>query len=243
MPSAQIPTPTPLSPNAYEFYVKAGYALVRARKDLDAIFDSQDIPEAQWKTAYPTARKEAWLKQNATARRVMRQGFTYPAQVPVSRAPGNLAHPNSMKMRSLARLLVVESRVHQEHRDWKKAAQSATDILKLGGDLSQGGVLIDHLTGRAIELLGLQELERIRPQLNSVESLSIARKMEKHFQSRVAYADVLRNEKYGMQSLLLEALRSPDWRNIASQRNICTALANDNHTPTEGFSQLQWSYG
>lgn len=216
LPTAQIPSPTLPSPNAYDFYVKAGYALVSAPKDLDPIFDSQNLPELDWKAVYPLAKKEAWLKQNTTALRILRQGFDHPAQVPASRAPDNITPPHSRKFRSLARLLIVEGRVHGERGRWKEAAQSATDILKLAGDLSQGGALINHLTGQAIAQLGLRELERIRPHLNSNESAAIAREMEKLFHNRVVYAEVLRNEKHAGQSLLLEAMRSPNWRAIAS---------------------------
>lgn len=217
LPSAEIPTKKLPSPNGYDFYVRAGKSLTTAPKDLDAIFDSQNLPEADWKTAYPITKKEAWLAQNAGALKTMRQGFHYSAQVPTKHSVTEFANTHFAKFRSLARALVVESRVHSERGNWGAAAQSATDILKLSHGIARGGVLIDALTARAIESLGLGELARIRPHLNSDEATTTAQAMEKLFKNRETHAEILQNEKYSGQALMLEAMKQPNWQNITGK--------------------------
>ena len=215
LPTAEIPTKKLPSPNGYDFYVKAGQLLKPAPKDLDAIFDSQNLPEADWKTAYPTAKKQAWLAQNAGALKSMRQGFHYSAQVP----PKNSLYSSHLsRFRSLARVLVVESRVHSEQGNWGAAARSATDILKLSHSVGRGGALIDALNASAIKSLGLGELARIRPHLHSDEAMVTAKAMEGLFNDRQTHPEILLNEKYIGQALRLEAMKSPNWQDIAGKQ-------------------------
>jgi len=219
LPSAEIPTKKLPSPNGYDFYVRAGKSLTTAPKDLDAILDSQNLPEADWKTAYPIAKKEAWLAQNAGALKTMRQGFHYSAQVPPKYSGDGFANTHFAKFRSLARALVVESRVRSERGNWGAAAQSATDILKLSHGIARGGVQIDALSAGAIESLGWGELARIRPHLNSDEATVTAKAMENLFKKREKHVEILQNEKYTGQALLLEAMKQPNWQNIAIEES------------------------
>lgn len=72
VPDVKIPSPKMPSPNAYDFYVKAIAAHVPANPPVDPILDSQKIPAVRWKKYYPTAKKEAWLRQNAKTLKLLR---------------------------------------------------------------------------------------------------------------------------------------------------------------------------
>jgi hypothetical protein len=112
-PVVNIPTPAMPSPNAFDFYMKAGQAQVAANPPVDPIHDSRPLPfprpsPQQMARRYPTAAKEAWLRRNAPALQILRQGFAYKYHEPPIRTYffSSLYHG---KFRELARLLVVES--------------------------------------------------------------------------------------------------------------------------------------
>ncbi len=216
IPTVEIPTKKLPSPNGYDFYVEAGESLTVAPKGLDAIYDSQGFSEAKWKMV------EAWLAQNATALKTMRQGLHYSAQVPARTTIKELANDPSSKFRSLARALVVECRVHSKHGRWGAATQSATDILKLAHGITQEGRFIDYLTASDIERLALSELERIRPRLNSDEATLTAKVMEELYRNREAHAEILLNEKHSGQALLIIVMKEPNWKNIVGKQPSLT---------------------
>ena len=194
----QIPAPQMPSPNAYDFYIKAIAAYVPANPPVDAILDSKEIPEAQWKTVYPTAKKEAWLRQNAKTLDLLRQGFQYSSRVPPARDYAAIAErlPVYSKFREMARLLTIESHARSERGNWSGAADSALDTLRLGRDLAQGGTLMDFLVSAAINSIGIKESWKILPHLNATESKAAAQRLEKIIELRSSYADILREETH-----------------------------------------------
>jgi hypothetical protein len=208
IPDVKIPTPKLPNPNAWDFYVKAGAAIVPANPPVDPAYDSQVVPRSQWNKRYPTARKRSWIRANTRAMSVLRQGFKYSCLVPPQRAEDQMHLGANTKFRELARMLAMESRIRQTDNDWPGAAHSALDIIHLGQDISRGGVLIDYLVGCSINAIGRAELWQVLPHLNALEAKSAAYRLEKLYNSRVPFADVLREEKYWGQGNLLETMRS-----------------------------------
>lgn len=228
IPEVQIPTPKMPSPNAYNFYVKAGAAIVKANPAVDPVFDKRTVPESEWKTRYPTAKKEAWLRQNATALKIMRQGFKYPCRVPPQSlfdAQGlfGLSSKKLSSLRSLARLSSVESHVRIERGNWSEASKITLDIFKLGHDVSQSGAVMDFLISVAINANGKRELWDILPHLSATDAKLASRRLEKIIETRVSYADVLREEKYSGQVGLLNFMRFSKWILIGPSKHTASA--------------------
>jgi hypothetical protein len=224
IPDVEIPTPKMPSPNAYDFYVKAGKAIIPANPPVDPVHDVRQIPKAQWKTYYPTAKKEAWLRRNAQALHLLRQGFKYPCRVPPQRSFSSTLFGNNGSFRELARMLIVESHAHGERGNWDAATNSALDILRLGHDMARGGVYIDYLVGAALNAYGQRRLWEVLPHLNATESKMAMRRLEKLYRSRVPLADVLREEKYYGQARLVELMNMKGWRALKVNPKNVTGL-------------------
>jgi hypothetical protein len=223
LPDVEIPTPKLPSPNAYDFYVRAGAAIVPIYPTPARGRDRAIVPQTQLETQYSTEKKEAWLNQNSKSLKLLRQGFKYPCRVPPSRSFSIDTSKTIASLRSLARMLAVESRCKSERNKWGEAANSALDILYLGRDIPQGGMILDFLNGAAVDAIGRRELWKILPHLDVKESKLAARRLDKIIQSRVNFADVIRGEKYWGQNGLLEVLRRS--KSPVTSRSTSTGLA------------------
>jgi hypothetical protein len=73
---------------------------------------------------------------------------------------------NTGRFRNLGRLMACECALDERAGNLSKAADDALDIIRLGRDVGQGGVIIDYLVGLAIESLGMSELSRLVPMLS-----------------------------------------------------------------------------
>ena len=212
IPEVEIPSPQLPSPNAYDFYVKAGAAILPASSAVGPVFDTKVVPEAQWKTRYPTINKEAWLLQNTKALVLLKKGFHHPCRVPPKRTLNSMFNTPFRSFRNLARMLTTQSHAHSERGNWRGAADSMIDILHLGHGISQSGTLIDFLASTAVSAIGRREFWKILPHLNAAESKSLARRLEKIIDQRATYASLLQEGKYYGQATLIEEMRSKDWR-------------------------------
>ena len=221
LPEAEIPTLKMPSPNAYDFYVKGGLAIIPATTAVDPILEAQPVTGAQGKTRYSLAAKEAWLRQNSTALNLLRQGFKYPFRKPPQRSLFPKVRTFG-DFRMIARLLAVESHAYSERGHWKKAADSALDILKIGHDVPKGGLIADYLVGVAINEMGRDELRKVQSHLGIVELKSIVKRLETITQVEVSFADVLTEEKYLGQAAILEIIKTNEWRreNMFGSRGI-----------------------
>ncbi len=205
------------SPNAYDFYVKAGKVNVRAPSDLDPIYDSKKIPEEQWKTQYPIAKREEWLRKNNASLRLLREGFKYPCRIPPN-DPTNPTDAPYTSFREMARQLSVESRVYSEKGQWGQAADSALDCLHLGYDLSKGGVTLNYLVGGAVNAIGRATLLKTLPHLNSNEAQSTAKRLESIIGKQAPFSDILRETKQVTLQEYRHFMQSPEWSAL-NQKN------------------------
>lgn len=139
-PVVHIPTPQMPNPNAFDFYVKAGDALVRSNQIGDAIRVQPPGVKADPKL-YPTyslAQKQALLQMNLPALRLLHQGFAYKYQQPPERSLSSNSFPQFARFRELARLLVLEGQVKAAHGDKTGAVNSYLDAVRLGSDVQRG---------------------------------------------------------------------------------------------------------
>lgn len=199
------------SPNAYDFYVKAGKAAVPAPSNLDPVYDSKRIPEDQWKTHYPIAKKEEWLRKNSKSLQLLREGFKHPYRTPLRSQSSPDSFPFYASMREMARKLSVESRVYGEKERWGQAASSAMDSVRLGYDLSQGGVTLDYLVGAAINAIGRRTLWETVPHLNAVEARTTAQRLESTLAKHASLSDILRETKQLTLREYRYFMRSSEW--------------------------------
>jgi hypothetical protein len=159
---------------------------------------------------YPIGPKEAWLKENAKAFHLLREGLKYPAWQPKSNSTDFF--PSYSKFRGLARALRVESHVYAERGEFDKAVSSAVNIIDFGYAIPRGGALIASLVGNAITAMGISELGNLLPHLDANTSRVASFRLGKIYANRFPYYKTLQEDKTYGQDLLTDALKRTDWR-------------------------------
>lgn len=205
VPNVKVPAQVAPSPNAYDFYAKAGKAIVPAGLDVAEFHNV--------KTRYAKPAQKQWLKKNVTPLKLLRQGFNYKCLLPSRRSFFDFRSSSLQFGFAMANILAVESHVKGERGDWMGAAESAVDILRLGHDVAQGE-LIHFLYAVPICGIGRRELREVLPHLNAAESILVARRLERIIESHVTYANLMRESKYFMQASLIEAMKEKEWRTV-----------------------------
>jgi hypothetical protein len=206
-PQIKIPTPVMPHPNGYDYFVRAGKAYVEDTKGVDESTDNSIINKGK---KYPLAAKEAWLKKNAKAFQLLREGLKYPTlHPPVRSGKFDLKYG---QFRDLARALVVESHARAEHDNWNGAVQSALDDYHFGNQIARGGPLIAGLMSVAIRAISLRELGNLVSHTNAKTAKMAAARMEKFYEQKYHYFETLQVEKWMEQSEYLHVMSVPSWR-------------------------------
>jgi hypothetical protein len=224
MPAVRLPVP-----NAFDYYAKAGslharlVAATPGATAVDAVTDPKSttkLTPQQLARRYPTRAKLAWLRTNAAALQLLREGFAHkylePPQHPLSLASLDETidppSPHYTQLRAVGRLLLIESHARAERGDWAGAARTNLDILHLGHDLPRGGPLLAALVGYAIDGFGRKELTAISPHLDARTAHDAATQLERLEANRVTTAETLLAEKWYGQRYLQSAMRQSGWR-------------------------------
>lgn len=194
------------NPNGYEYFIRAGDAFVPDNKGVDEVTSTK----YEKGKIYPIAPKEAWLKRNAKAFHLLREGLKYPVWQP--KVQFSHLYPNYSKFRWLARALRVESHVYAERGELDKAVGSAVDIIDFGYAIPRGGPLIASLVGNAITAMGFRELENLLPRLDASTSRTASFRLGKIYANRFPYYKTVQGDKMYGQELLKDALKRTDWR-------------------------------
>jgi hypothetical protein len=223
LPSYHIPNPVSPSPNAYDTHVQATFLLAPIMKPADDAALDKMYGDKERVRRYSLKRKEAWVKQNAGALNMMRQGLKQSYQQPALRSWSAML-PFLSRFRELARRLIVESKAHALRGNHAEAANSALDAMHFGHQIPRGGPIITGLVGQAIQSLGRNQLLDVLPHLNAQGCKQAARRLEKIRAMQVSYAHVLREEKWMGQAGLLEVMKKPDW---ATQFSMVIGTAPD----------------
>jgi hypothetical protein len=206
-PQVKIPTPVMPNPNGYDYFVGAGKAFVWDDKGVDQSTDTEFVKDK----LYPLAAKEAWLKQNAKALQLLREGLKYSARQPaVTSFDTNI--PEYSKFRGLTRALAVQSHVRAERGNWDGAIQSALEGYSFGNETGRGGPLIGGLVSVAIRAISLRELGNLVSYSNAATAKMTARKMDKLYLDRYPYYKTLENEKWVQITGNLKMMRSSSWQ-------------------------------
>lgn len=194
------------NPNGYEYFIRAGDAFVPDHNNVDEVTSTK----YEKGKIYPIGPKEAWLKENAKALHLLREGLKYPAWQP--KLNSIEIFRSYSKFRSLARALRVESHVYAERGEFDKAVGSAVDVIDFADAIPRGGPLIAGLVGNAITAMGISELGKLLPHLDANASRAASFRLGKIYANRFPYYKTLQQDKTYAQSLLKDALKLADWR-------------------------------
>jgi hypothetical protein len=111
------------------------------------------------------------------------------------------AHMTDLKsFKRLAGVLGVQSRAELLSGNTNAAAAAMLDVLLLGTTMSRGGVLVDSLTGLAVETFGMAGVRGLLPGVGAAFCRSAARELETLDANRDTPEQVLKAEKAWSQA-------------------------------------------
>lgn len=197
------------NPNGYDYFQRAGKAFVKDTKGVDEITDTSPPSKSK---KYPLAAKEAWLKKNAKAFHLVREGLKYPALSSPSFSIFDMSFPEYAQYRGIARALAVESHARGERGDWNGAVQSALDDYHFGNQIACGKPVTGALVSIAINAISLQELESLASHSNATTAKMAAASMEKAYEYRYPFYKTLQQEKWLDISETFQIMSTPSWR-------------------------------
>src|SRR5258708_24786705 len=147
----EVPAPLP-TPNGYDDLLKAGKIVTVnftgvADLDRDAL--------------------RSLVTTNAEALRLLRRGLTRRCAVPTDAAIANFASISGdlIALKKLAKVLFAEERLAEMENRPVDAAASCIDSIRLGIEMSRGGLMINPLVGIACEAMGVVPLVKLVPKL------------------------------------------------------------------------------
>ena len=211
IPALNIPTPKMPYPNAKDYFVAACNAIRDSNKIGFAIEESKrpagtTSSGPPYDRVYSLAEKEAIIKNNAYALKMLRRGFAYEYREPPARSFSAL-FPHLSKYREMARLLVLEGQTKAGKGDRGGAMDSYLDAIRLGEEIPRGGVIISKLVGVAIESIGRYSAWKTIDRLDAAQARRAARRMEEMIAHKFPLADVLQEEKWCTLASLVEIFR------------------------------------
>ena len=181
--TSQPPPRPPLpSPNGYDDFLKAS-ELVSSSVGSFIDLDHESL--------------RALVATNAESLRWLRTGLTRPCAMPMDSALTNLNQLAAMK--KLVQQLSAEGRLREMDHRPADAAHSYTDAIRFGNEMSRGGWLVTRLVGIASESIGCRNLAQIVPRLSREDSRRVLSELERVDADRVAWEEILKNEKYFMR--------------------------------------------
>jgi hypothetical protein len=196
-PHIKIPPQKLPKPNGYDYFVKAGKMLPTGGKVQYGPASSTE-PLDSW----TMAEYEQFMRLNAPALAVFREGLSKPSMSPRSKSYYDF--PSYASFREIARRLVSEAMYYEKTNQFAKAADSLLDCQELGVEVPRGGCLITGLVGFAVESIGgPQRLGPLLAKLSSNELAHVAKRLERIQAKRVPYFEIVLEE--GRSSALMYA--------------------------------------
>ena len=198
--AAQAPAETE---NAADNYLAAA---VMFKGSAEGENDACTVIEKGWVGKHPDFEDHLFLNSDALAE--LREGFRKPhcSMPAVEGFDDPLPYMGSF--RSMARLLLAEGRMFEGKGEYEKAYQDFTDVVKLGRDIPQNGVLIHYLVGIAIENMAFNVIRNSLkdPGAPAEVYAKAARRLEELEASEPALAEALRQESEGTRKAVEQAV-------------------------------------
>jgi hypothetical protein len=209
MPVVNIPpTPKPPSPNAYDYYVKAGASVVDSSKVAFAMSNKTKpaSPVNADDKLYSVSEKAAIIRRNAQVLKLARQGLVYDCMCPPVRSyvASTLPTPDFAKIRQLARLFSLDAQVKEARGDWAGGTSARLDTLTMGQSLPEGGNILTMLVGSAVQSIGRADEWKAIDHLNGAEAKTAAHRMEGIVSKHVPFVDVLTEEKWSSLATIMD---------------------------------------
>ena len=170
------------TPNAYDTL------LDEARSIMSPAGDTADLP-------VDALRQLAETNRAALGR--IRPALRADSGVPLQTTPGwPDQHAEDLKrLKKLAVALAIQSQVDSKAGRTNEAAASLLDVILLGQTLARGGVLVDGITGLAVEMIGTASLRSRIPHLDAATSRQLAQDLERAESERESPGQIVKNER------------------------------------------------
>lgn len=201
-PWEDIPKPKMPSPNAFDYYTRAGKMLVNI-KAINEVRRSLKNPLDNY------TGKVAILKPNVKALSMLRKGFAYEYLQPPSRSYKDDFSYYS-QYRSLACLLIAEAQVKEKQGDWNGALSSCLDAIKFGVDTPHGAQLIGVLVGLTSQAIPRPECWHIYQHLTTNQLKCALQRLNAILANQITYAEVLTEDKWCQKASLLDIIDHPE---------------------------------
>lgn len=174
--------PVPPQPNGYEQLVAAA----RGLKPLPSGFAELSSEQIRQLT-----------QQNQSALEKARTALAMDGGVTLETKKGwQDQHDQDLKdLKRLAVALGVEARSHLQTSHTNEAARCNLEVIRLAQSMSRGGILLDGITGLAIEMIGASSLQALLPQLDAAFCREAARALEELQASREQPETILATER------------------------------------------------
>jgi hypothetical protein len=175
-PSSPLP-----SPNGYDDLLKAGRLVVGVNYvttlDHDAL--------------------AALVATNRESLRLIRQGLTRRCAVPTDAVIANFASITGdlVAFKKIAKLLSGEGRLAEMESRPADAARSYIDAIRVGSEMTRGGLIMNRLVGITDEAIGSGPLVKLMPALTCDQMRPLVAQVEEIGDGAVAWSDVVSNEK------------------------------------------------
>ncbi|MCW3100053.1 MAG: hypothetical protein JWL77_5671 [Chthonomonadaceae bacterium] len=225
-PVVSIPNPVMPKLNAFDFYVRAGNAIVGDKQITDAVSTDPTV-------SYSLKQKEALVRQNVGSVDVLHQGFAYPYLTPPLRSL-NTELPHYKKFRLLARLLSLRGQVRAAHGDWSGAAENYLDGLRLGEDIPHGASLIGELVGIACQNTARRPLWDVVDHLNAAQTRAVMARLTDIMARHVPFTDTIQEEKWTGQAYWLEIVNGT----LKTTPTKGVVLSSEENPPSESMIYL-----
>ena len=209
LPVIQIPTHAMPAVNARDYFIKAADQ-IQSKEAVDASMSRTHSNSTKWDHPYSDVEKAKLVADNALCVATLRRGFAHPYMESPLRSSSALI-PHLAKFRELARLLRLEANTRAAQGDYKGAVTSCLDAIQIGQMVPRGGALINMLVGIAITAIGERDCSSYASHLSAPQARAALKRLEAIRALHVPYADVLTEEKYFGQAILLEMFRKPDF--------------------------------
>ena len=206
-PRITIPSPVMPTPNAFDFYVKAGNAVVGERQLWEA-FDTRPA------TRYSLIQEKAVILQNANVFVALHRGFAYRYQNPPIRSMWEET-PYYSKFRSAAQLLGLQGQVRSEEGDWSGATESYLDAVRLGEDIPRGSPLIGTQVGHNCRSYGIRPMWGVVDHLNAAQSRATIARLASIMDRHVPLTASIQEEKWLGQAELMQLFDSTSKPGVA----------------------------
>lgn len=175
-----VPPPLPI-PNGYDDLIKAGQGI---RGNVSAISELD------------TVALRLLVTNHANTLLLLRIGLSRTSAVPTESFIANFATASTdlTSLKALANLLRAEGRLAELERRPGDAARSYLDAIRLGGQMSHGGLIINRLVGIACEGVGCIPLVKLVPKLSGDEIRGLIAALEQVDEQTVSWDEITSNE-------------------------------------------------